>query len=122
MSISGVNCYEVKDSALFLGMALTDYEKNKSIYKRKGNRVYGQSRRDYIRIKKFGKIFSMKCYTVDNKHDDLINKHVFANFNDPRRLDKRIDNIFEDHPIFKMIFLDYFFSPVLLLFYNYYFL
>ena len=103
------------ENCLFLGMALTDYERNKLIYKRKGNRVYGQSRRDYIRIKKFSKIFSMKCFTIDNKHDDLLNKHVFANFNDPRRLDKRIDNIFQDYPIFKMIFLDYFFSPVLLL-------
>ena len=114
MSIADNN-YEKKDSSLFLGMALTDYENNKTIYKRRGNRVYGQSRRDYIRLKKYGKIFSMKCYTVDNKHDDIIDKHVFANFNDPRRLDKRIDIIFTDHPIFKSIFLDYFFSPVLLL-------
>ena len=108
------NNYFDEQSSLFLGMALTDYEINK-IYKRKGNRVYGQSRRDHIRIKKFGKVFSTKCYTIDSKHDDFINKHVFANFNDPSRLEKRIDNIFQDHPIFKWIFLDYFFFPVLLL-------
>jgi hypothetical protein len=101
--------------SLFLGMAITDYDKiiSKKIYRRKGNRIYGQAKRDHIRLKKFANIFSIKCYTIDNKHDDILNKHVYANFNDPRRLDKKIDNIFLDHPIFKWIFLDYFFSPVL---------
>ena len=101
--------------SLFLGMAITDYEYNINIYKKKGNKIYGQARRDHIRLSKFSKVFSMKCYTIDNKHDDIVNKHVYANFNDPRRLNKRIDNILQDHPIFKWIFLDYFFSPVLLL-------
>ena len=69
-------------------------------------------RRDYIRLKKFNDIFGMKCYTMDNKHDDVLNKHIYANFNNPRRLEKHINNIYQDNPIFKWIFLDYFFSPV----------
>ena len=99
-------------SCLFLGMANTAYDDK--IFMKKQNKIYGQVRRDSIRLKRFSSVFNSKCYTIDNKHDDLINKHVYGNFNNPRRLDKRMKDIFKDHPIFKWIFLDYFFSPVVL--------
>jgi len=99
------------DSCLFLGMANTNY--SDEIFLKKRNNIYGQVKRDFIRLNKFQSYFGMKCYTLDNKHDDIINKHVFANFNNPRRMDSKLKNIFIDNPIFKWIFLDYFFSPVI---------
>ena len=71
-------------SSLFLGMAHTDY--NKKLFRKKKNRIFGQVFRDRIRLKMFKKTFGMCCYTIDNKHDDIINKHIYANFNHPRRL------------------------------------
>ena len=103
---------DVSTSCLFLGMAHTAYDEK--IFMKKQNKIYGQARRDSIRLKRFSSVSNSKCYTIDNKHDDIINKHVFGNFNNPRRLDKRINDIFKDHPIFKWIFLDYFCSPVVL--------
>ena len=98
-------------SALFLGMANTNYI-NMNYFEKKNNRIFGQANRDYKRLSKFSEFFNMKCYTIDNKHEDIINEHLYGNFNNPRRIATRIDNIFTNHPIFKWIFLDYFFSPV----------
>ena len=98
-------------NALFLGMANTNYE-NMNYFDKKRNRIYGQARRDNIRLKKFYEIFNMKCYTIDNKHNEIINEHLYGNFNNPRRFERCINNVFINNPIFKWIFLDYFFSPV----------
>lgn len=98
-------------SCLFLGMAHTEYTDEQ--FKKKFNRIYGQARRDRIRLMKFENIFGLNCYTIDNKHHDIINKHLYGNFNNPRRFSEIIDDIFTNHPIFKWIFLDYFFSPVI---------
>lgn len=105
------------ENVLFLGMANTNYA-TLNIFNRKINRIYGQSRRDSIRLNAFSTLFNVKCYTIDNKHDNLTNEHLYANFNNPRRLHKTIDDIFLNRPIFKWIFLDYFFSPVN--YYNYF--
>ena len=99
------------DNCLLLGMAWTEY--NPKIYIKKKNRIYGQAKRDRIRLVEMSKHFNINCYTLDNKHDKIMNKHIFANFNSPRRIQKIIDRVFNNHPIFKWIILDYFFSPVL---------
>jgi hypothetical protein len=82
---------------------------------------YGQEWRDYQRISSLIDL-GYEVYSLDDKHQPIIGKHCKANFNDPRRMIRSFKNQ-NSFPIrlhAKYILLDYFFSPVILLYYLYF--
>ena len=73
----------------------------------------GQEKRDFIRLNSLENN-GYTVYSLDDKHDPINGRHCNANFNDPRRMIKSIQEQLS-YPVnleAQYIILDYFFSPV----------
>ena len=92
----------VKPRALLLGM----------IYSEEYRPKRGQEFRDRVRCEALESL-GYDVYTTDNKHETgKPNKHISADFCDPRRMLKAIQAQWGSDVKFDYIILDYFFSPV----------
>jgi len=75
----------------------------------------GQGGRDDLKCSAL-KLFGLNVYTVDDKHDSVEKIHLRANFCMPEELIKGLVQCFGPEIVFDYGVLDYFFSPVVILF------